>query len=119
MATRQDILPVLGTLDFDVKSGIELCGGDDAFYCDLIRELYTDVLVRRNEALKSQDLNTRREYAHLLKGTLQVLGETSASMKARSLEQALRVGNPHQDLTDGLLNDLERLNRALEELFGA
>ena len=119
MTAGHDIFPVLRALDFDVKSGIELCGGDAAFYCDLIRELHADVLVRRGEALGSPNLDVRREYAHLLKGTLQVLGETRASIKARALEQALREGAPPQELTDSLAADLDRLNQALENAFGS
>lgn len=119
MTAGPDIFPILESLHFDVKSGIELCGGDDAFYAELIRELQADVLVRRNEALRGGNLDASREYAHLLKGTLQVLGETRASAKARALEQALRAGAPHQELTDGLAQDLDRLNHALSQAFGA
>lgn len=118
MTADRDIFPILQALDFDVKSGIELCGGDDAFYRELIHELYTDVLTRRDAALREGDAEACREYAHLLKGTLQVLGETNASMKARAVEKALREGAPHLDLRDALARDLDRLNQALATVFG-
>ena len=111
------LFPVLESLDFDIASGIEYCGSDEAFYCDLIRELYDDVLVQRADALVAGDLRKRREFAHMLKGTLQVLGEKHASRKARELEQALRNGEPHQDLTDMLLRELDRLDAALRKLY--
>lgn len=116
MATPTELFPVLLSLDFDVKSGVELCGGDDQFYCDLIHELFTDVLVRRAEATQ-KDLQGRREYAHLLKGTLQVLGEANASLKARALEQALREGTPHEDLSLALSAELDAIYSALEKIF--
>lgn len=116
MATSTELFPVLLSLDFDVRKGVELCGGDDRFYCDLIHELYTDVLVRRDEALQG-DLQARREYAHLLKGTLQVLGERSASMRARELEQALREGAPHEDLSAVLSGELGAMHVALGKVF--
>lgn len=117
MATPVELFPVLKSLDFDTTSGVELCGGDDRFYCDLIEELYTDVLVGRRTAL-SGDSASRREYAHLLKGTLQVLGEGRASMKARALEQAIRDGIPHDAMTEELLKDLDKMNDSLATFFG-
>lgn len=111
------LFPVLESLDFDIASGIEYCGSDEAFYCDLIRELYDDVLVQRADALVAGDLRKRREFAHMLKGTLQVLGEQHASRKARELEQALRNGEPHQDLADMLSHELDRLDAALRKLY--
>lgn len=119
MTSPTVLLPILESLDFNVKSGIELCGGDAQFYSDLIHELYTDVLVRRGAALRGDDLQARRDYAHMLKGTLQVLGETKASMKARALEQALREGAPSEELSVGLAQDLDKLNLALHGIFGA
>lgn len=118
MTSPTVLFPLLEKLDFDVRSGIELCGGDDQFYCELIRELYTDVLVKRGAVLRGDDLQARREYAHMLKGTLQVLGETNASMKARALEQALREGAPYQDLSAGLAHDLDNLHLSLEGIYG-
>lgn len=117
MTTPVELFPVLRSLDFDVKSGVELCGGDDQFYCELVGELYTDVLVRRKMALLA-DPQSRREYAHLLKGTLQVLGETRASKMARVLEQAIRDGAPHDELNTGLLQELDALYEALGGVFG-
>lgn len=117
MTTPTLLFPILESLDFDVKSGIELCGGDDQFYSDLIHELYADVLAKREAALRGDDLRALREYAHMLKGTLQVLGETNASMKARSLELALREGEPHQDLSVELAYELDKLHHALEVIF--
>jgi HPt (histidine-containing phosphotransfer) domain-containing protein len=119
VTANPDLLTALEALGFDVKSGIELCGGDSAFYCDLIRELHSDVLVRRDASLRGGNADARREYAHLLKGTLQVLGETRASMKARALEQALREGAPDLELTDILATDLDRLNQALDSLLSS
>lgn len=118
MTSPMVLLPLLERLDFDVKSGIELCGGDAQFYCELIRELYTDVLVKRDAAVRGGDLQARREYAHMLKGTLLVLGETNASMKARALEQALREGGSHDDLSIALAHDLDRLDQVLGSIFG-
>lgn len=111
------LFPVLEALGFDLASGVEQCGSDEAFYCDLIGELHSDVLVRRNAELATTDLQKRREFAHLLKGTLQVLGERRASPRARELEQVLRNGQPSQELTDGLLQELDRLDAALGKLF--
>lgn len=118
MTSPTVLLPMLERLDFDVKSGIELCGGDAQFYSELIHELYTDVLIKRGAVLRGDDLQARREYAHMLKGTLQVLGETIASMKARALEQALREGAPYEELSVGLAHDLDKLHLALEGVFG-
>lgn len=118
MTSAAELLPVLSALGFNVKTGIELCGDDEAFYCDLIQELYTDVLVRRNAALRDGDSTTRREYAHLLKGTLQVLGETKASQTARELELALRESRPGDDLTEKLARELDQINMALQGVFG-
>jgi len=115
MTTPAALFPVLQSLGFDVRKGVELCGGDDAFYCELIGDLRTDVLVRRREALQSPERDTRREYAHLLKGTLQVLGEGTASQRARDLEQALRNGEQADALAVQLLADLDRIDRSLAE----
>lgn len=117
MTSPAALLSILAGLGFDVGAGIELCGGDDLFYCDLIRELHSDVLARRNGALRSADLVARREYAHLLKGTLQVLGERGAALRARDLEQMLRSGERGDDLAEGLLADLDRIDAALAEHF--
>lgn len=117
MNSGAELFPVLSSLDFDVGIGVELCGNDAEFYCELIRELYTDVLARRHVALQSNVLQVRRDYAHLLKGTLQVLGERKASAKARDLEQALRGGLPHDELTMGLAADLDRIAGALRNVF--
>lgn len=112
-----ELFPVLTALDFDVREGVEYCGSDEEFYCDLIRELHSDVLVKRGGSLEGGDLVRRREYAHLLKGTLRVLGERRASTRARDLEQALRNQEPHDDLTQKLMNDLDRIDRMLGEFF--
>lgn len=117
MTSPQALLALLPTLGFDVATGVELCGGDDAFYCDLIQELHTDVLTRRGAALGSADLAARREYAHLLKGTLQVLGEKNASQKARELEQALRNGEQADAGAAELLAALDRIDEVLAEFF--
>lgn len=115
MITSAELFPLLETLNFDVKAGVSLCGNDDAFYCELIEELHANVLSRRHHALVSP-VETM-EYAHLLKGTLQTLGETSASLKARDLEKALRDSAPHDQLVDALRVELDRLDSALEQLF--
>lgn len=117
MTSPSALFPVLTDLGFDVAAGVDLCGGDDAFYCDLIRELHSDVLVRREAALRSADIAARREYAHLLKGTLQVLGERGASQRARDLEQALRNGEQGGELALRLLEDLDRIDRTLAGVF--
>ena len=113
----QQLFPVLQALDFDIASGVEHCGNDEDFYCDLIRELHADVLVRRKRELAGGDPGKRREFAHLLKGTLQVLGEQHASKRARELEQALRNGEPDQHLADQLLADLDRIDSSLQRVF--
>ena len=113
------LIPVLAELGFDVDAGLTYCGSDADFYCDLIRELHEDALVRRGEALAGGDARRRREYAHLLKGTLQVLGETRASQSAKKLEQALRNSQPEGDLAQTLLNDLDRIDLRLGALFSA
>ena len=115
MTTGAELFPVLEALDFDVPAGVRLCGGDDAFYCELIQELHADVLPRRHQAFA--DPVECRDYAHMLKGTLQTLGETSASMKARDLEKALREGGPHEELAAALLSGLDRLDSALGRVF--
>lgn len=117
MTSPTVLLPILERLDFDVKSGIELCGGDAQFYSELIHELYSDVLVKRGSVLRGDDLQARCEYAHMLKGTLQVLGETNASMKARALEQALRAGSPSEELSIALASELDKLHVALQSIF--
>lgn len=114
-ATR--LLPVLELLDFDIAAGIEYCGSDEAFYCDLVRELHSDVLVQRMGALGCGDPQKRREFAHLLKGTLQVLGERRAAATARALEQALRNGEAGQELTAKLLQELDELDAVLRKVF--
>lgn len=114
----QDVMQLLIRLDFDVDAGIEFCGGDADFYCDLIRELQADVLPQRHEALEQGNPQRRREYSHLLKGTLQTLGEKRASLCAREVERALRNGEPDTELTLSLRNELERIHAALDELFG-
>ena len=53
----------------------------------------------------------------MLKGTLQTLGETSASMKARELEKVLREGAPHDELAAALLADLNRMDSTLNRVF--
>lgn len=118
MTSAAELFPVLAALGFDVNRGIELCGGDEAFYCDLIQELYADPLTRRTASLRNPDLSVRREYAHLMKGTLQVLGDTRASQTARELEQALREGTPHESLTLEFAAGLDRMSAALETVFG-
>lgn len=114
MKPSAELLRVLAALDFDVSEGVTLCGGDEEFYCDLIRELHSDVLTKRASSLMGGDSQKRREYAHLLKGTLQVLGEKTASRRARELEQALRNDQPGEELAKLLLGDLERINEALQ-----
>jgi HPt (histidine-containing phosphotransfer) domain-containing protein len=115
MTTGAELFPLLESLNFDVKAGVMLCGSDAAFYCELIEELHADVLPRRHRAIA--DPVECREYAHMLKGTLQTLGETSASMKARDLEKALREGTPHGELAAALLADLNRMDSALGRIF--
>ena len=115
MTTGAELFPLLEALDFNVKAGITLCGSDEAFYCELIQELHADVLPRRHHALANPV--DCREYAHMLKGTLQTLGETSASMKARELEMALREGAPHEELAAALLADLDRMDSTLGRIF--
>lgn len=116
MTTGAELFPLLESLNFDVKAGVRLCGNDESFYCELIEELHADVLPRRHRALA--DPAECREYAHMLKGTLQTLGETSASLKARQLEIALREGAPHDELAAALLSDLNRMDSALGRVFG-
>ena len=111
------LFPILTALDFDVNAGLTYCGNDEEFYCDLIRELCEDVLAQRGDALEKPDPKRRREYAHLLKGTLQVLGETRASQRARELEQVLRNGEPDDDLSRKLLDDLDRIHGPLRDFF--
>ena len=111
------LLRLLATLDVDVETGVMQCGNDAEFYCDLIRELHEDVLVRRAAALATGEGAECLQYAHLLKGTLQTLGETRASQRARELEQALRSGRPGDELARQLLKDLERLDGALGTFF--
>lgn len=118
MTSATELFPVLTSLGFNVKAGVELCGGDDAFYCELIQELHTDVLVRRNTVLRGSDAAARREYAHMLKGTLQVLGETKASQTARDLELAMRESRPSAELTEKLAGELDLINAALAGIFG-
>jgi hypothetical protein len=115
MTTGAELFPLLEALDFDVKAGVALCGSDESFYCELIQELHADVLPRRHHALANPA--DCREYAHMLKGTLQTLGETSASLKARDVEKALREGAPHDELAAALLADLNRMDRALGRIF--
>ncbi len=115
MTTGAELFPLLESLNFDVKAGVVLCGGDEAFYCELIQELHADVLPRRHLAVA--DPVECREYAHMLKGTLQTLGETSASMKARELEKVLREGAPHDELAAALLADLNRMDSTLNRVF--
>ena len=112
-----ELFRVLTALDFDVAAGVELCGGDDEFYCDLIRELHSDVLVLRADALGRGNPQTRKNYAHLLKGTLQVLGEKNASQHAREREQARRHGEPDGDLNRNLLDELDRIDLLLGHFF--
>lgn len=114
-----ELLPILEQLGFDVAAGMEQCGGDAEFYCDLIRELHVDVLPRRGEALERGDPQQRKAYAHLLKGTLQVLGEQRASQHARVLEQALRNNEPDDDLTHRLIVELARIDLALASIFAS
>jgi HPt (histidine-containing phosphotransfer) domain-containing protein len=115
MTTGAELFPLLESINFDVKAGVTLCGSDEAFYCELIQELHADVLPQRHRALV--DPVECREYAHMLKGTLQTLGETNASMKARELEKALREGAPHEELAAALLADLNRMDSALGRIF--
>lgn len=111
------LMRILSDLDFDVAQGVELCGGDNEFYCDLIRELHSDVLVQRSRALGSTDPEARKNYAHLLKGTLQVLGEKRASQDASDLEQAIRKGEAHDELIRKLLDELDLIDRSLGTFF--
>lgn len=115
--SAHQLFPVLESLGFDIAAGVEYCGSDEAFYCDLVRELHSDVLVQRLSALGSGDLQRRREFAHQLKSTLQVLGETRAAARARELELALRSGEPGDDLTGLLLQELDQLDAALRKVF--
>ena len=117
MTSGTELFPILSSLDFDVATGIELCGNDEELYCDLIHELYTDVLAGRNAALRGSTPAAIRDYAHLLKGTLQVLGERRAAAKSRELEQALRNGQPSEELTRALLADLDTIVRVLGGVF--
>lgn len=117
MKPATELLQVLTTLDFDVAEGVTLCGSDEDFYCDLIRELHEDVLTDRSHSLGGTDLQRRRDYAHLLKGTLQTLGEKRASRTARELEFALRNDRPSEELAQQLLDDLERIDQALRAFF--
>lgn len=112
-----ELFRLLAALDFDVAAGVELCGGEDEFYADLIRELHADVLAKRAASLRDSDLQKRREYAHLLKGTLKVLGEQRASEHARDVEQAIRNGETGEEKTRELLAALDRIDSALTAFF--
>ena len=111
------LFTILESLSFDVKSGVELCGGDPDFYSELIRELYDDVLPHGAEVLNGSNFQDQREYAHKLKGTLSTLGERSASKAALELERTLRQGTPDPSLAKRLLQDIESMRRSLAAVF--
>lgn len=113
MAASPTLLSLLVSLNFDVKSGVELCGGDPDFYTDLIRELYADVLPVGADLLRTNDLQKQQAYAHKLKGTLLTLGEQRASNTALELERTLREGQPDADLARKLLQEIDRIREAL------
>ena len=117
MITSAELIPLLETLNFDVSTGVSLCGNDESFYCELIEELHTNVLPRRHHELSSPF--EAKKYSHMLKGTLQTLGETRASLKARELETALRNSAPHDQLADALRLELDRLDSALGQIFSS
>ena len=117
MASSPTLLSVLGSLNFDVKSGVELCGGDLEFYAELIRELYDDVLPLGSDVLTATDLQKQRDYAHKLKGTFSTLGAVKASAAAFELEHALREGRPSSLLAGELLQEIDRIRAGLSVVF--
>lgn len=117
MTVASRLFPLLEASHFDVASGVELCGGDPEFYCDLIRELYDDVLPQGAALLSGTDHASQREFAHKLKGTLTTLGERSASKAAQALEQSLRQGVPDAALAARLQAEVENLRKALAPAF--
>ena len=117
MADTPTLLSALSSLDFDVESGIELCGGDPEFYAELIRELYDDVLPLGSDVLTATDLQRQRDYAHKLKGTFSTLGAVKASAAAFELEHALRQGQPSSLLAGKLLQDIDRIHAGLSVVF--
>ena len=117
MTSEQDLLQTLRQLDFDVESGIELCGGDSEFYCDLIREFHDDVLPLTDQGLNDENLQARMSFAHKLKGTLVTLGNHQASQLARDLEIAIRAQTPHEALSERLSSELGRIRQTLTAIF--
>lgn len=117
MPSTAKLLSLLEASNFDVASGVELCGGDPAFYCDLIRELYEDVLPQGAALLSDADPGRQREFAHKLKGTLSTLGERSACETAIELEKTLRNGKPDPALAQRLRTQLENLQKTLAAAF--
>lgn len=117
MATTPTLFSLLDSLNFNVESGVELCGGDPDFYSELIRELYVDVLPVGAGLLSTSDLQKQRDYAHMLKGTLSTLGEQSASKTALELERSLREGPPDAVLARRLLQEIGRIQDTLSAVF--
>lgn len=117
MVAKPTLISVLDALDFDTRSGVELCGGDPDFYSDLIRELYEDVLPPSADALKASDVQQQRELAHKLKGTFSTLGALKASKAAFELEQALREGRTDTTLAGILLREITRIRQELSVVF--
>lgn len=103
MAATPTLFSLLDSLNFDVKSGVALSGGDPDIYCALIRELNDDILPLDANLVHANDLQKLQDYAHMLKGTLATLGENAASRTALELERSLREGRLDAALARRLL----------------
>lgn len=113
MTSDPTLLRLLETLGFDVRAGMDYCGGDEAFYCDLIREFHAGALSRRVSALRDADPQARKDYAHMMKGTLRILGAEPAAAEAHAVELALRNGEPDGALAGTFLASLDAMHAAI------
>ena len=97
----------------DVKSGLELCGGDEGIYTNALR-LYVTNVPPALDKMRNVSENTLQSYAvsvHGIKSTSEYIGAEEARSTAKQLEAMAKSGDLAgvQAKSDAFIQHVEQL----------
>ena len=93
---KQEKAAILAIADVDIQLGLRNCGGDPAFYINILADFCKDVearLVQITNALTRRDTKLYITLVHAIKGAARSIGAKGTGEKAAWLENAAASGD--------------------------
>ncbi|MBR1742477.1 MAG: response regulator [Lachnospiraceae bacterium] len=105
-----------------IENGLRYCGGDEAFYQEMLRD-YVEVYEKKREEIDSfyhrRDWYEYETAVHALKSTSKTIGANDFSLQARQMEQAAKAGDTGyiMDHYDAFTEEYRSLVEKVKEAF--